>query len=205
MIELSYTFGTKRYSISRDSIIAAMRTFDRRHHKSVARTGTKYFVWWRGRAYPPKAILRGLQHGPTGHFSGGITTNQVFTDLEFYVGNGKFPTRLRDSYVVLPSLTRLKKRLLNQRWAKLQHNFLAGEDGKYPGVYLFAFSRLDVTGKPIQLNDVFYVGSSCTGLNARLNQFFKGHTRDCCHSAAMRFYRRWRTRATHGQSFSWLL
>ena len=66
---------------------------------------------------------------------------------------------------------------------------------------LFAFSTLDLTGKPVQLNDIFYVGSSCTGLNARLNQFFKGQTKDCCHSAAMRFYRRWRTRATPGQTF----
>ena|ERR1700730_12543772 len=108
MIELSYTFGSKRYRISRDSIIAAMKTFDRQHHKSLARTGTKYFVWWRGKAYPPKAILRGLKHGPTGKFSGGVTTNQVFADLEFYVGKGKFPERLRGSNVELPSLTSLK-------------------------------------------------------------------------------------------------
>lgn len=206
MIVLSYTFDGKKYQISREAVVAAMRRFDEEFGRGslgirVNRRGAKYFVWWRGKSYPPKDILRRLPQWSASRFSGGDATNQVFRDLEFYVGKGKYPRRVHDSTTPLLSLSTLKKKLMAQRWARFTRNFLKGQDGQYPGVYLFAWSNQKLQGKQIKFDDIFYVGSSCTALRMRLNQFYDGIERNCCHSAAMRFYTRWSHRALPGQSF----
>ena len=202
VVKLSYTFGGRKYKISREAIVAAMQTFDRKpDEQRSARRGSKYFVWWQGQPYAPKNILRCLRGGPVGSFSGGNATNQVFRDLEFYVGKRKCPERLPSTGTQVPSITNLKKKLFAARWTPLAANLLKGQTGQYPGVYLFAFSDKRLNHKRVKLDDVFYVGSSCTALNTRLNQFYSGIRRYCCHSAAMRFYKRWRRRSRPGQSF----
>jgi hypothetical protein len=199
MTELSYTFGKRKYKISREALVAAMQTFDRTSHGP--RQGKKYFVWWRGKQYPPKDVLRCMDVGLVGPFGGGHATNQVFRDLEFYIGKHKLPKRLPGTSGPLPSIQALKKELLQKHWKQLTNNFLSDGTGQYPGVYLFALSDERLKDKPVKLEDIFYVGSSCTALNTRLNQFYKGKETYCCHSAAMRFYRRWRRRLSPGQSF----
>ena len=94
MIELSYMFGGKTCSISRDSIVAALKRYDAHTSSSTTRKGRKYFVWWQDQPYPPKEILRNVKGGPKAAFSGGRATNQVFVDLEFHVGKHKFPKRI---------------------------------------------------------------------------------------------------------------
>jgi hypothetical protein len=206
MIELTYRLGGRKLSISRESIIDAMDRFDKNHTASRRERGTKYFVWrngprGKGKPYPPKDILRSLKDCPLGQFSGGYATNQIFKDLEFYVGRGKFPKRQPGTNVSTPTIAILKKQLLTKNWTSFRPNVLEVERRKYPGVYLFALSNQKLNAKPIRLNDIFYVGSSCTGLGARLNQFWEGQQRNCCHSAAMRFYRRWRRRTNSEQEF----
>jgi len=206
MIELTYTLGGRKLSISRESIIDAMDRFDENDTGLRRQRGTKYFVWrngphGKGKSYPPKDILRNLKNGPLSKFSGGYATNQVFNDLEFYLGRGKFPKRQPDTNVPTPTIAILKKQLLKKSWTKFGPNFLKNGRASHPGVYLFALSNQNLSGKPIRLNDIFYVGSSCTGLGARLNQFWKGRKENCCHSAAMRFYRRWRRRTNSEQEF----
>lgn len=201
MIVLSYTFDGKKYQISREAVVTAMRRFDEEFGRGSHRRGTKYFVWYRGKAYPPKEILRRLPQWSASRFSGGEATNQVFRGLEFYVGKGKYPGRLPGSSAPLLSLNALKKKLMNQRWSVFAPKFPQGDAGQYPGVYLFAWSDKKLEGKRISFDDIFYVGSSCTALQMRLNQFSQGIKRNCCHSAAMRFYERWRRRSHAGQSF----
>jgi hypothetical protein len=206
VIELTYTLGGRKLSISRESIIDAMDRFDKNHIVYRRRRGMKYFVWrggphGKGLSYPPKDIVRSLKNRPHGQFSGGYATNQLFKDLEFYVGRGKFPERQPNTNVPVPTLATLKRQLLKKRWAKFGPNFLKSECARYHGVYLFALSSQNLNAKPIRLNDIFYVGSSCTGLGARLNQFWKGQKENCCHSAAKRFYSRWSRRTNPRQQF----
>jgi hypothetical protein len=204
MLSLRYTIDGKKYDISREEIIRAMRQFDRKFSKARPTRGRKFFVWFSGKPYPPKDILSLACQIPKGIFSGGESTNQIFRDLEFLVSKGKLPKRLPDTNTPLSTVETLRKRLFAQKWSRFEHrdlDFLKGSTGKYPGVYLLAYSDQPLQGKPVDVHDVFYVGSSCTGLNARLNQFFDGTTRNCCHSAAQRFYRRWRRRVCPGHSF----
>ena len=206
MITLSYQFDGREYPVSRDDIVSAMKRFDEQvdhasERRPLTRRGSKYFVWWHRKSYPPKQLLRLLPHPVVGRFSGGNATNQVFRDLEFYVGKGRYPKRLADSSTALVSASALKRRLLAQRWNPLTRNFLKGKTGQYPGVYLFAWSDQHLEGKRIVLEDIFYVGSSCTGLNPRLNQFCDGIHRNCCHSAAIRFHTRWYRRSRRGYRF----
>jgi hypothetical protein len=204
MIELSYTFGRHKYSISREAVVAAMRTFDRKFQEiRPTRRGSKYFVWWRGKPYPPKDILRSLPIGVKGPFTGGEATNQVFRDLEFHVGKGDLPEHLAGVAASVPSIRTLKRNLFAKRWAPFTSTYLSElrKTGRYPGVYLLAFSDDRLARKRVELRDIFYVGLSCTGLSTRLNQFLKGKDEYCCHSAAMRFYKRWRPRSSPGQQF----
>jgi len=96
VITLSYKFGDRKYSISREAIVSAMNEVDGKVDRAlpealISRRGSKYFVWWRKKPYPPKELLRLMPNGLVGPFSGGNATNQVFRDLEFYVGKGKYP------------------------------------------------------------------------------------------------------------------
>ncbi len=86
MQNLKYTVGGKSCYVSREAILKAMGYFDKKFRKTRPAKGRKYFVWWRGKPYPPKDVLRCMSNGPTGVFSGGDTTNQIFRDLEFHVG-----------------------------------------------------------------------------------------------------------------------
>ncbi len=196
MQELRYTVGRDICYVSREAILKAMEYFDRKCRKTRPAKGRKYFVWWRGKPYPPKDVLRCMSKGPAGVFSGGETTNQIFRDLGFHVGKGSFPKRLPGTDKPLPSIRTLKKQLFGKRWSRFERDFLRRDkEEQFPGVYLLAYSDQPMADKPVKPDDIFYVGSSCTGLNARLNQFHDGIRRYCCHSAAMRFYKRWRRRS----------
>jgi hypothetical protein len=85
----------------------------------------------------------------------------------------------------------LIKSLLSTKWISLQSTGLSSREGKYPGVYILAYSNDNLEGKEIDLNEIFYVGmsNSLGGVNQRLKQFLAGIEKDCCHSAARRFFR----------------
>jgi len=66
MQELRYTVGGKSCYVSREAILKAMEYFDRKCRKTRPAKGRKYFVWWRGKPYPPKDVLRCMSKGPAG-------------------------------------------------------------------------------------------------------------------------------------------
>jgi len=59
MQELRYTVGGDSCYVSREAILKAFR-------KTRPAKGRKYFVWWRGKPYPPKDVLRCMSKGPAG-------------------------------------------------------------------------------------------------------------------------------------------
>jgi hypothetical protein len=89
----------------------------------------------------------------------------------------------------LPSCPELANRLFAQRWTR----FLTDEkpsplDGQYPGVYVLSFSEVDLSGKRIREEDVFYVGMSCIAIRKRLAQFRAGLRDGGHHSGAKHFF-----------------
>ncbi len=135
MQNLKYTVGGKSCYVSREAILKAMGYFDKKFRKTRPAKGRKYFVWWRGKPYPPKDVLRCMSNGPTGVFSGGDTTNQIFRDLEFHVGKGSFPKRLPGTDKPLPSIRTLKKQLFAKQWSLFERDFLKGDkEEQFPGV-----------------------------------------------------------------------
>lgn len=80
--------------------------------------------------------------------------------------------------------------LLSKKWTNLQNGRSDLKDGKYPGVYLLAYSDRNLEGKKISLNDIFYVGMSNSrdGVKQRLKQFLDALEEGKGHSAANRFY-----------------
>jgi hypothetical protein len=92
----------------------------------------------------------------------------------------------------IPALASLTARLFGQKWSRLHSaDALKASEMKSPGVYLLAYSRKSLAGRPVQERDVFYVGMTCSagGLKDRIGQFRKGIEDNKYHSAAMRFYR----------------
>lgn len=89
------------------------------------------------------------------------------------------------------TVEKLVESLLSKKWTNLQSKSLSAEEGKYPGVYILAYSDSDLEGKEIDINNIFYIGmsNSLGGVNQRLRQFLAGIEKGCCHSAAKRFFR----------------
>lgn len=89
------------------------------------------------------------------------------------------------------TIEKLIESLLSTKWTRLHSNGLFPREGKYPGIYILAYSDTDLQGKEIDLNEIFYVGmsNSLGGVNQRLKQFLAGIENGCCHSAAQRFFR----------------
>jgi hypothetical protein len=164
MQSLKYTVGGTSCYASRETILKAMRCFDRELRGARPERGRKYFVWWRGKPYPPKDVLRCMSNGPKGDFSGGNAINQIFRDLEFHVGKGKLPKRLPGTDTPVPPIATKKKQLFARRWSTFKRDFLKGREARYPGVYLLAYANESLRDKLVKPDDVFYVGSSCTGL-----------------------------------------
>jgi hypothetical protein len=83
------------------------------------------------------------------------------------------------------------EKILEKKWQPLFGNFKEIENGKYPGVYLIAWTEKNLTGQEIELEDIFYVGMSNArkGLLSRLKQFIDGVEKNNGHSAGMRFFK----------------
>lgn len=186
-----FRVGKRWVLISRDNVLAAIR-----HCKPSA--GTRYCVWHRGKTYPPKRVL-GLATGiPPNRFAGGSETNRPLRHLGFLVTNNKKLRQFRaysghrrrfgfDKPV--PSISNLLKRLFSGKWNPLTRNFRRSAQGRFPGVYLLAYSDVNLTRKPVRERDVFYVGMSNAALASRLNQFCSGVKEGGHHSAGERFFR----------------
>lgn len=88
--------------------------------------------------------------------------------------------------------------LLNKTWEDLIKNIDSLE--VYPGVYILALTDEDLMGKPIDLNDIFYVGmtNAREGIKGRLNQFLYSIEKGKGHSGGNRFLKDY----LHGISFS---
>jgi hypothetical protein len=80
--------------------------------------------------------------------------------------------------------------LLASKWANLD-DACSDRNLRFPGVYILAHTDRQLSGKQVELEDIFHVGMSVSagGVRQRLKQFKAGIERNCCHSGAMRFYR----------------
>jgi hypothetical protein len=81
--------------------------------------------------------------------------------------------------------------LLNKTWTNLLDNYKKLENNKYPGVYILAYTDKDLEEKPIDVEDIFYVGMSNSkgGVKQRLKQFIKAISIGKSHSAGNRFFK----------------
>jgi hypothetical protein len=161
-------------------------------------TGRKFFIWFKGRTYPPKEIRSILETRPVETFSGGGGTNEMFRSLGFTVvkGTDKVDVYKRSAAQhsrgePLRQLEPLLDRLLRQKWADLKKELTAGRLDGCPGVYLLAFSPPRLARTPVRIEDIFYVGMSTTSLRLRLGQFWKGIQYGSHHSGADRFRNTW--------------
>jgi hypothetical protein len=92
----------------------------------------------------------------------------------------------------IPEITRLAKQLFAKQWIAIDNqNPFADKKLNEPGVYLLAYSNRNLSDRPIDPKDVFYVGMTCSvgGLKSRLRQFVAGTQGKYSHSAARRFFR----------------
>ena len=92
----------------------------------------------------------------------------------------------------LPALTRLTKRLFDQKWAPLHATrSLDRSDLRRPGVYLIAYAASELGGRRVKPSEVQYVGMTCSsgGLRERIRDFKDGVERNNYHSGARRFFR----------------
>lgn len=170
-------------------------------------TGSKYFIWFNGKEYPPKRV-RSRREGnrPLAEFTGGRATNRIFSDLGFAVVDGKkklaeYKHSGNKRALTPPSIRELdsfKRGLLSQTWRPLTKD-LAGI-GSFPGVYLLAYGKKrKLKGERVNIEDVFYVGMSTTSLNKRVGQFWKGIHDGGQHSGAKTFFQRWAGRKSFKQ------
>jgi hypothetical protein len=183
----------------RYAIVAALRKYDSKRSAGALPTGRKFFIWYKGRTYPPKEIRSIVEARPVTKFSGGGKTNQMFRDLGFTVVKGLQLVPLYKSYKENQSGRDLSLRqlddhlaeLFRQPWAELKKELADGRISSCPGVYLLAYSSERVAHKRVRVEDVFYVGMTTTALSVRLRQFWEGiHNRDV-HTGGMRFCRVW--------------
>ncbi len=133
--------GGRLHKVYRDDVQNAMREFDAKRATEPV-TGRKYFLWFKGTQYPPKRILSSVTSVPAYKFSGGDPTNQVFRDLGFVVATPKRQRELKRRRLGSepPSAKTLVRKLFRERWSPLVRNFRGTTSGKYPGVYVLAFS-----------------------------------------------------------------
>jgi len=82
----------------------------------------------------------------------------------------------------------LRKRLFSQKWRDLNEAFTL-ENYKYPGIYLFAYTKKPLAGKNVTAKDVFYVGMTNASLKKRLHQFKEGIEHNILHSGGKRFFK----------------
>lgn len=191
----------KQFQITYEKVIAAMETASRTGN--AAPSGTKYAVMnpRTGRTFSPKLIV-GLALGPGRRdFYGGKGergANSVFRTFGFPVGNQRALTKRWNKLIKskrrIPATEALLSELFRQRWALLPAaSELRGlKGGRFPGVYVLAYSQMNLKGKRVREEDVFYVGMTCEGgLASRLWQFRMGIAHGGFHSAAKRFHRIW--------------
>lgn len=182
----------------RNELIAKMYEYAEGH--STRMTGAKYFIWYGGKAYPPKDI-RGLwERKPKTAFSGGDGTNRLFYDLGFTVVKGTkhlieyTEKNHREQSLRVQLFSVELEKLFQQRWVLLKSrnvSFQPRDVSDQPGVYLLAYTKGELENKPVELRDIFYVGMSTTALRTRLKQFSDGIEDGLHHSAAKRFFTRW--------------
>jgi hypothetical protein len=85
-------------------------------------------------------------------------------------------------------------KLLLQKWIKLSTDRPFIKEGRFPGVYLLAFTARDLEGRKLNLVDVFYVGMSNArrGVNGRLKKFADAtEGKPAKHVAGRRFFKKW--------------
>ena len=89
--------------------------------------------------------------------------------------------------------------LLKKKWTNLLKSYKNLENNHYPGVYILAYTNKDLEGKPIKIEDIFYVGMSNSrgGIKQRLKQFIDGLNKGYGHSAGNRFFQEY----SEGKSF----
>ena len=96
----------------------------------------------------------------------------------------------RQLEALCPSLPQLVERVFKQRWTRFE---IMGpgprlDDDIYPGVYVLAYEKENLSGKPVHEKDIYYVGMSLIALRKRLRQFRCGLLDGHHHSAAKRFF-----------------
>lgn len=97
----------------------------------------------------------------------------------------------------MDNISSLVTTLLAQSWVDLlsqpARRFADLKNGKYPGVYLLAYSEKTLTGAAIVLEDVLYVGMSNSdgGVRQRLASFIYAIEHNKRHSGGNRFYRQY--------------
>ena len=96
-------------------------------------------------------------------------------------------TRIHD----VPDINSLLKTLFAQKWITLEE-YQKLTNGKYPRVYLLAYTNKNMIRKRVAPSHVYYVGMSRSrgGIYQRLRQFKRGIGNGKSHSAAIRFFRK---------------
>jgi hypothetical protein len=89
----------------------------------------------------------------------------------------------------VPDIKSSLKTLFTQKWIALE-DYQKLTNGKYPGVYLLAYTNKNMMGKRVAPDHVYYVGMSRSrgGIYQRLYQYKQGIENGKSHSAAIRFF-----------------
>jgi hypothetical protein len=82
------------------------------------------------------------------------------------------------------------KKLFSSTWQELRDDISGCKGVRFPGVYLLAYSKRDLVGKKISLEDVFYIGmsNSIGGVEQRIYQFLSAIEGNRRHSGGNRFF-----------------
>jgi hypothetical protein len=178
----------------RDEIVKSLGKY-----KDPSSAGTEYFIWFKGKSFPPKGIRSLVENKAKHTFSGGGKTNQMFRDLGFAVVKGLnqrsiYERSLKQRPGVQSRVSGVSKylgRLFHERWRSFEGQLKSSVLRDRPGVYVLAYAHEKLENKRVKPEDVFYVGVSTTCLRKRLKQFSDGLDEYGHHSGAMRFYKRW--------------
>jgi hypothetical protein len=145
-----------------------------------------------------------------GHFSGGKGfggANQVFHAFGFPLGKKQELDGKRQELKRRPlrrfSPHGLLRKLFSQEWSLLptKSEMKTIPNGKYPGIYVLAYSDEPLLRKRVLEKDVFYVGMTVEGgLSTRLYQFYSGIIGGRGHSAGQRFFRVWLKRKRYDRN-----
>lgn len=91
--------------------------------------------------------------------------------------------------------------LFSGKWSEFDMKNIKKEENVFcPGVYLIAYSDVNLEGGGINSKDVFYVGmaNSKRGVFQRLRQFYQGITINRSHSGGKRFFREYAGGVSYG-------